>query len=434
MNGDGCLPVLAGANARVALVWSGAKVLPSMKTLALALSLLPALAFAQAQRPSSQRVGVLLIPMDRSAEAMAPKLEGWMQEAVGQFPGAQVQKTEALFGLPDDGEAEASLQRAQRGFRESEAAFRGTDSEDALRKLSATLKEYRTAAGALKECGNFCDALVMYAVLLNKKGEVEEAKLALLDLMALEPTKELDARKYGSDIVNLRAQVAQSRSAAFRGSAIIRSRPSGARVYVDGEFQGFTPVTLSTLPVGKHLLRVERPGFKRHGQLIEVTPDEIEVQADLSPTPAWKSWDGQMDKVAQDAARGTGAALTQAGKNFGLDRAIIGTLKEVGETGATEVTVGYFDLRTGKRISHRRAVYQGDEYGQLQSEVARLVNYLMNHTAARAQQETKSSANDPLDRTSGMEDWTAEDRGGKTTGKKGTKGDPLNEVSGMEDW
>ncbi len=141
-----------------------------------------------------------------------------------------------------------------------------------------------------------------------------------------------------------------------------------------------------------------------------------------------------MDKVAQDAARGSGEALTAAGRSFGLDRAIIGTVKEVGDSGATELSVGLFDLRQGRRISSRRVVYQGDEYGQLQSEVGRLVNHLLNQTAAAAQSETQSRAKDPLNRVSGMEEWTGEDKGGRTTQKRKKKGDPLNTVNGMEEW
>lgn len=396
--------------------------------------LLPAIALAQAPKASQGgRISVLLIPMDRGAEATAPRLESWMMEALTEFPGAQVKKTDEMFGIASNADAEASLQRAERGFQESEKAFSSSDTEDAERKLRATLKEFQSAAGAMKDCGSYCEALVMYAAVLQKRGDTEEAKLVLLDLMALDPTREIDVKKMGREVINLRAQVAQSRSAQFRGAAEIRSRPAGARVFLNGEFKGYSPVRLSTLPVGKHLLRLERPGFRQHGQFIEVTPDDIEIQADLQATDSWKAWDAQMDKVAQDASRGSGPSLVEAGKTFSLDRAIIGTVKEVGDTGATELSVGLFDLTKGKRVSSRRVVYQGDEYGQLRHEVGRLVNQLLNHTSAAANAETSNKAKDPLDRVSGMEEWTGEDKGGKTTTRK-KKGDPLNGVNGMEDW
>ena len=398
-----------------------------MRRLLLA-TILPALAFA-APPPTQSRTSVLLIPMDQGAEASAVKLEAYMVEALEAFPAAKVKKSDELFGLPGDEEAEASLRRAEKGYAESRRAFEAKEYEDAERKLRATLKEYQRAAGALKACDHYCDAIAMYAAVMQKRGDTEEAKLALLDLIALSPTYEIDVKRMGRELVSLRSQVATSRSAQFRGSAIIRTRPSGARVYLDGEFKGYSPVTIHTLPVGKHLLAVERPGFYRHGQVIEVTPDDVEVAAELEPTKQWKAWDGQMDKVAADAAKGQGASLSQVGRMLALDRALIGTLKEVSDQG-TEVSLGVFDLRTGKQLASRRAVYQGDEYGQLKNEVGRLVTALLN-SVDRPKEVPRSS--DPLDHTSGMEEWSGEDRGGRNQ-KVDSSGDPLDSISGMEDW
>lgn len=394
------------------------------------LALIPAVAFA-ASPPSHARTSVLLIPMDQSAEASSLKMETWMEEALEQFPNAQVRRSDELFGLPADEEAEASLKRAEQGFAESSKSFHDGDPEDTERKLRATLKEFPHAAGAMKQCGHYCDAIALYAALMQKRGDTEEAKLALIDLLALEPTYELDAKKLGHDLLTLRSQVATSRSAALRGNAVIKTRPAGARVYVDGEFKGFAPLTVSTLPIGKHLLRIERPGFKRYGAVMEVTPDDVEVAAQLQPTQAWRSWDAQMDKVAQEAARGQGTTLTAVGKTLALDRAVIGTVKSAGDTGETEITVGVFDLKAGRRLATRRVVYQGDEYGQLRNEVGRLVNALL--VSVDQPKEKASRSADPLDSASGMEDWSGEDRGGKVSKQKGN-GDPLDGVNGTEDW
>lgn len=391
-------------------------------------ALLPAVAFA-ASPPATLRASVLLIPLDRGAEANTVKLEAWMQNALAEFPGTRVKKTEDLFGMPEDAEAVASLERAEKGFAESSRAFLAHDAENAGRKLRATIKEYQRAAGAMKDCRRFCDALAMYASLLLERGQTDEARRMVLDLLALDPTYEVDAKKLGRALVMLKSTVATSRGALLRGDAHVASRPSGARVFVNGELKGYTPITLNTLPVGKHLVRVERPGFERFGQFIEVTPDDVVVQAELEPTSAWQAWDGVMDKVAQEANDGGGSALTSLGKSLALDRALIGTLKAV--DGGTEVAIGLFDLRTGKRVAAKRVVYTGDEYGQLQSEVAHLVNGLLNGAGAPKQRR----GGDPLENRSGLEDWSAEDRGGKGAQKtKTSDGDPLEGVSGMEDW
>jgi hypothetical protein len=406
-----------------------------MKVLA-ALVLLPALALA-APPASPRRASALLVPMDSIAEASGPKLERYMGEALAQFQGLTVRGPEELFGMPLDEESQASLRRAQQGYKESLAAFVKKDYEDAERKVRATLKEMPKAAAAMTtSCTPLCDATALYAALMHQRGDVEEAKLALLDLMALHPTYELDTKRYSREFIALRVQVATSVNAALRGTVQVKTRPAGARVFLDGEFQGYTPLTLPMLPVGKHLLRLERPGFQQHGQVLEVGPDNLEVTASLTPTEAYAAYDARLVAVASgvNLAAGESPSVRTLGRSLGLERGLVGTLKSRQDQGTTELELGYYDMTTGQRLAGRRMVLQGDEFGQLKSEMNRLVNSLINGAEGDAERKVKSR--DPLDNAHGTEEWSAEDRGGKQRAreKKPSKRDPLETVSGTEDW
>jgi hypothetical protein len=372
--------------------------------------------------------------MDQGAESNSVKFETYMNEALEQFQGFTVRKPEDLFGMPSDDEAAASLKRGAKGLEESVASYEAKEYEDAERKLRATLKELHLAVGAMSTCADLCEATALYAAVLHQRGDIEEAKLHLVDLMALNPTFELSPKRYVRDFISLRAQVATGRSAALRGSASVKSRPSGARVYVDGEFQGYTPMTLQTMQVGKHMLRLDRPGFRQHGQLLEITPDDSEVVAELSPTTNYKKYDAQLDKVATEIIKTVPSpAATAMGKSLSIDRGLLGTVKDLGPNG-TEVVVGFFDLRSGKKIASRRVVLQGNEFGQEKSEMVRLVNYLVNNGMGGGEQKVKSS--DPLDNRHGMEEWNGEDQGGRrtVTEKRKKNDDPLDGVNGTEDW
>ncbi len=194
-------------------------------------------------------------------------------------------------------------------------------------------------------------------------------------------------------------------------------------------------MTLDGLPVGKHLVRLERPGSKIFGALVEVTSDQTDLNPKLAPTPTFKSYDAMLDPLAREVMRNRGGATMAAlAKMLALDRAIVGLVKEVDKSSAFELSVGLYDLKSGRRIASKKASFQGDEYGQLKAEVGRLVNTLVN--AEGGEQMVKSS--DPLDNNQGIEDWNAEDKGGaRTTSEKKKKkkaGDPLDGVSGTEDW
>ncbi|ATB27390.1 PEGA domain-containing protein [Melittangium boletus] len=409
---------------------------------ALALLLLPTLALAAPPPPQKTgplRIGSLLVPMDPTAEASGPKMENYMNEALAQFQGYSVRKPEELLGLPRDSEAEASLKRGQQGYLESLEAFQKKDFEDAERKLRATLKELRLAPAAMtSSCNPLCDATALYAAVMHQRGDVEEAKLALLDLMALNPTHELDTKRYSREFINLRVQVATGLNAALRGEAMVKSRPAGARVFIDNEFKGYTPMTVPTLAVGKHLLRLERPGFQVAGQLLEVSPDDIETTIALQPTENYKGYDARLDSVSNEVLRPDKSSNNQAvaslGKALGLERGLVGTLRDLPDSGTTELVLGLYDMGTGKRLGVKRVMLQGDEFGQLKSELHRLVNHLLNASDGGAEKRVKSS--DPLENAHGMDEWNAEDQGGKRRQqeKKKNKGDPLEGVNGTEDW
>ncbi|MFO0593824.1 MAG: PEGA domain-containing protein [Myxococcaceae bacterium] len=383
---------------------------------------------------TEKRMAALILPMDKESEALTLKVEGYANEALGEYPGLTVKTSDDLFGIATDEEAAASLKRADTGFKESKAAFDDRNYEDAERKLRATIKEYGKAVGAMKGCGNLCDTVAMYGAVLQARGDVEEAKIAILDLLALNPTFELDRKRFPQNFLSLKAQVATGRNAQLRGNVVVKTRPAGARVYLNGELQGFTPLTLQTLPIGKTLVRIERPGFRQLGVLVDVTPEDQEITQDLVATTGYKAFDSLMDRLAGEALKDKGGAtMNSVASSLKLDRAVIGVLRD-GQNETTELTMAYFDLKSGKRIAIKRASFQGDEFGQLKGEVGRMVNHLLNSSDSGNKETVKSS--DPLDNRSGMEEWRGEDKGGKNTrrDKNSKGGDPLDNSNGTDDW
>jgi hypothetical protein len=398
------------------------------------LCVLVATATVAAPPPTERRIAALLVPMDKGAESHALKIEGFVSEALKEYQGFTVKTSDDLFGILPDEDAAASLKRAQTGFNESRLDFDNRHFEPAERKLRATLKEYDKAVAAMKSCGELCDAWAMYGSVLQARGEVEEAKLAILNLIALAPTFELDRKKYPQGFLSLKAQVATSRNAQLRGNIAVKTRPAGARVFLNGEFQGFSPLTLQTLPIGKTMIRVEKPGFRQVGTMIEVTPDDVEFSPELIASSGFKAFDALMDRLAAEALKDKGGAtMASVGKTLGLDRGLVTIVKNL-ESGGTEVTIAYFELKSGKRLALKRATMQGDEFGQMKSEIQRMVTWVVNNAEGSGEKVTRSA--DPLDNRAGTEDWNSEDRGGRTQQREKKKkgNDPLDGVNGTEDW
>jgi hypothetical protein len=70
------------------------------------------------------------------------------------------------------------------------------------------------------------------------------------------------------------ASTERTRRAVFEGVLSIVSKPSGARVFLDGHPVGTTPLTLSKAPAGSHVVRLEREGYMPWSSGIQVVAGE----------------------------------------------------------------------------------------------------------------------------------------------------------------
>lgn len=67
------------------------------------------------------------------------------------------------------------------------------------------------------------------------------------------------------------------------GTIAVRSSPSGANVFINGQFAGITPVNFGTT-AGRHEVRIERSGYEIYRETVTVRPGEtVSVSASLSP-------------------------------------------------------------------------------------------------------------------------------------------------------
>ncbi len=60
----------------------------------------------------------------------------------------------------------------------------------------------------------------------------------------------------------------------YVGALIVESRPSGARVFLDGRSVGTTPLTLTDVSAGEHAIRLELEGFRRWTASVRVVAED----------------------------------------------------------------------------------------------------------------------------------------------------------------
>jgi hypothetical protein len=69
------------------------------------------------------------------------------------------------------------------------------------------------------------------------------------------------------------------------GTLSVSSTPSGADVYIDNAYKGLTPVSISAVPNGNHVLLVKLDGYLDHSRTVVVMGDTQTITASLVPKP-----------------------------------------------------------------------------------------------------------------------------------------------------
>ena len=76
------------------------------------------------------------------------------------------------------------------------------------------------------------------------------------------------------------------------GTIKFTSTPSGAGVFLDGNFKGVSPITIEDLAPGKHSLKTIKTGYKEYQKEVTVSSDKTSIiEAILSPLTATKEID-----------------------------------------------------------------------------------------------------------------------------------------------
>ena len=81
----------------------------------------------------------------------------------------------------------------------------------------------------------------------------------------------------GGNVVTVNAQLtpnAPSPTPDTTGQIVVSSTPTGAEVFLDNAFRGITPVTLSDIPAGSHVVTVKQTGYTDSTQTVTVTGGE----------------------------------------------------------------------------------------------------------------------------------------------------------------
>lgn len=179
---------------------------------------------------------------------------------------------------------------------------------DALREIETLLVSARKSAAVLDE-GRALSALgraerlaedladvpgasswlaeveIAIGITAMQAGREDLARAALARATLLDPGRGVRAAEAPPRVVELAAAIAREASLRPTGTFLVATDPSGARVFLDDELVGLSPVVVRA-PAGLHVLRVEKPGHAPFGRVFPLAEGpSSELVVKLAPAP-----------------------------------------------------------------------------------------------------------------------------------------------------
>lgn len=236
---------------------------------------------ARPSRKQAHRTATLVVLPPTPAGELVEALEA----AVRDRRELRFRPLSELLGDEEDESREAARRLLRKGRRE----LRELRIEAAVRILAAAV------AGAEQRFDRFADdtGRALYVELVTAlaiarllAGDGSKASEQVYRAMTIDPALRYDRRRFPPQMKQVFTGVRELREALGRGGVKIRSSPSGAEALVDGQPAGVTPLRVSGLVEGRHLVSARLPGRRGRTTAVQVVSGKNEgVSIELPALP-----------------------------------------------------------------------------------------------------------------------------------------------------
>lgn len=189
------------------------------------------------------------------------------------------------------------------------------------------------------------------AHLLN--GEKTKAASAFHRAVVVGRSYSPDPNELSPDIITAYRDAKKSAMAGPKGQLTVSANVSPASVVVDGVDAGVTPVTVKSLPIGRHHVRVACRGQKPWGTVVEVQEGKTAVAlADLHPLPEATRFRKAVElAAAENSQPKPGPGIRELGATLKARYIVLGVAKSSGKDVSVELSAYDLEPATPRRAA-----------------------------------------------------------------------------------
>ncbi len=230
------------------------------------------------------RVAVLVVPMDLRSSQQQGSIEAAAEAALEKAGRFNVVPVQDAFSPVEAKKRGDMVALAREKLASGKKALDDLDNVKATADFKEAL-EFLQQADLSREFPAMIDAWTMKAAGHATGGETAPAKKDIEAVVSLTPRAEFSPTYFSPDFLKF-ADAQKKQAANAKGQLLVKTEPAGARVWVDGQFRGVSPITLDGLSAGKHFVTAVAGGYALMQS--QVGPGETELE--LTPSELAADW------------------------------------------------------------------------------------------------------------------------------------------------
>ncbi|HUJ26086.1 MAG TPA: PEGA domain-containing protein [Myxococcales bacterium] len=333
------------------------------------------------------RAQAFLIPMDEKARTPTARVGQAVEEVLLHTPAYEVVDLGRALSVESTAEQAQHADAGRALLKEGAAAAAGKGWPEAAAKYQRAKQEFDLGLPAVGP-REYADAVLRLATAEFMGGEDKPAAELFALAARLDPGRKLVADEAAApQLEQARAGLGGARHCQLD----VDVRPAGAKIYFDGELRG----QHIDAPSGRHLLRVDRPGFYPYAEVIELLPKKpTQASITLMATPTAASLSQIIAGASEEVGKGlAGRSVQSLAQKFSLERVMIGTVRSQ-EDARVSVTVSLVDAVAKKVIASRSLLLTADgtDADQIEGDVGNATRKLVEQDAAPAADATAAAA------------------------------------------
>lgn len=239
---------------------------------------------------------VLLVPLQRdpaTSSVVPGRVQEYLETILKMNRKLKILSFEDLRREPQPKpkrveETDPTLKKADKALWDAKELVTKGKAKDAVKVFKNAMRLYEKRFDELADFDKYVDAALGVALSWFVAGYDDNGEDALARVISLRPDTVLDKRRVPKKAVEALERLRLLYTKAELGKIEVTASPDGADVYLDGVLKGKSPVTLSGMYRGKHVVRVVEDGHEPWAKVVSASARDTKLKASLKAvaTPA----------------------------------------------------------------------------------------------------------------------------------------------------